>query len=107
MQRRDPSHREEEVDSEDSNNPEAETWYYKEEPVAQKSKAWENPLAHGASSSVDQENQKNTAATWDHYLHISPDTSHYMEAVFFMVRTIYGKPPGDPVEDLIVNLAIW
>ena len=57
MQRSDPSHREEE-DSEDSNNPEAETWYYKEEPVAQKSKALGNSLAHGASSSVDQENQK-------------------------------------------------
>ena len=106
MQRWDPSHREEE-DSEDSNNPEAETWYYKEEPVAQNSKAWVNPIARGASSSVDQEHQKNTEATWDQHLHISPDTSHYMEAVFFMVRKICGKPPGDPVEDLIVNLAIW
>ena len=106
MQRWDPSHREEE-DSEDSNNPEAETWYYREEPVAQNSKAWVNPIAHGASSSVDQEHQKNTEATWDQHLHISPDTSHYMEDVFFMVRKIYGKPLVDPVEDLIVNLAIW
>ena len=30
-----------------------------------------------------------------------------MEAVLSMVRKIYGKPPGDPVEDLDVNLATW
>ena len=34
-QRRDPSHQEEE-DSEDSENPAAETWHHKEELVAQK-----------------------------------------------------------------------
>ena len=109
-QRRDPSHQEEEEeeeDSEDSDNPAAGTWYYKEEPVAQNDKAWEKPFAHEASSSVDQESQKNTEATWDHYLHISPETSHFLGAVFFMVRKIYGKPLGDPMEDLNVNLAIW
>ena len=63
--------------------------------------------SHGASSSVDQESQKNTEATWDHYLHISRDTSHYMEAVFSTVRKIYGKPPGDLMEDLNVIPAIW
>ena len=56
-QRGDLSHREEE-DSEDSDNPEAEAWYCKEQPVAQNSKAWEQPLAHGVDSSVDQESQK-------------------------------------------------
>ena len=30
-----------------------------------------------------------------------------MEAVFSMVWKIYGKQPGDPTEDLNVNLAIW
>ena len=40
-------------------------------------------------------------------LHISPGTSHYLEAVFSMVRKIYGKPPGDPTEDLNVFVAIW
>ena len=59
--------------------------------MAHNNKAWEKPLAHGASSSVDQGSQKNTEATWDHYLHISPDTSHCMEAVFSMVRKIYGR----------------
>ena len=84
-QRRNPSHQEEE-DSEDSDNLEAEMWCCKEELVAQNSKAWRKPFAHGASSSVDQESQKDTEATWDHYLQISPNTSHFMEAVFSMVR---------------------
>ena len=66
-----------------------------------------NTFAHGASSSIDQESQQNMEATWDHHLQLSPDTSHYMEAVFSMVRKIYGKPPGDPMEDLTVNLATW
>ena len=52
-QRRVPSHQEE--DSEDSDNPEAGTWYYKEEPDAQNNEAWGQPLAHGASSSVEKE----------------------------------------------------
>ena len=30
-----------------------------------------------------------------------------MGSVFSMVRKIYGKQPGDPMEDLNVNLAIW
>ena len=49
-QRGDPSHQEEEI-SEDSENPAAGTWHYKEERLAQNKKAWENH-AHGASSSV-------------------------------------------------------
>ena len=65
------------------------------------------PLAHGASPSVDRESHKDTGATWDHYLHISPNTSHKMEAVFSMVWKICGKQPGDPMEDLNVNFAIW
>ena len=101
-QRRDPSHQEEE-NSEDSDNPAAGTWYYKGEPAAQNNKACWNPLAHGASSSVEKERQKTTEAKWDHYLQISPDTSHCMEAVFSMVRKIYGKQRGDPMEDLSVN----
>ena len=110
-QRGNPSHQEEE-DSEDSDNPEAQIWYYKgkqvtEEPVALNSKAWEHTLAHGASSSDDRESQKDTEATWKHYLQISPHTSHCMEAVFSMVREIYGRQPGDPMKDLDVNLAIW
>ena len=105
-QRGNPSHRDEE-DSEDSDDPEAETWYYKGELVAQNCKFWVQPFAHGASSSVNKESHKGTEATWDHYLHISPHTSHFMEAVFSMVRKIKGKQLGDLVEDLNVNLAVW
>ena len=59
-QRRDPSHQEEE-DSEDSDNLEAEIWCCKGKqvtvkPIAQNSNAREQPLAHGASSSVDKSN---------------------------------------------------
>ena len=43
-QRGNPSHQEEEEDSEDSDNLAAETWHYKGESVAQNSKAWEQPL---------------------------------------------------------------
>ena len=89
-QRGDPSHQEEE-NSGDSDNFAAGIWYYEGELVAQNNKAWENPLAHGASSSVDQESQKKTEATWDHCLHVSPDTSHCMEAVFSIVRKIFGS----------------
>ena len=70
-QRGNPSHQEEE-DSEDSDNPEAETWYYKWETLLpQNSIVWRQLLAHGASSSVDKEE-----ATWDHYLQVSPNTTY-------------------------------
>ena len=65
-------------------------WYYKGEPVAQNSKAWVQHLVHGASS-----------------FQISPNTSHYMEAVFSIVRKINGRQPGDPMKDLSVHWAIW
>ena len=65
------------------------------------------PLAHGASSSVDKESQKDTEAMWNHYFQISPNTSHYMEAVFSMVRKIYGRQFDDPMKLLDVNLATW
>ena len=79
----------------------------KENLLPKNNKAWEKHLAHEASSSVDQESQKNTEATWDHYLHISPNTSDYMEAVYDTVRKINGIPLDDPMEDLDVNVAIW
>ena len=85
-QRGKSSHQEEEEDSGDSDNPEAETWYYKGELVAKNSEAWVQPFAHGASSSVDKESQKDTEATWNHYFQISPNTSH-----FFGSRLLHGK----------------
>ena len=96
-QRRNTSHQEEEEDSEESDNLEDEVWIKKGEPVVRNHKTQEKPLAHGVSSSVDKESQKNTEATLDHHIHISPDTSPYMEAVFSMVRKINGKQPDDPM----------
>ena len=80
-QRRDLS--QEEENSEDSDNLEGGTWYFKEESVALE-KTWEKTFEHGASSSVHLESHKNTEATWDHYFHTTPDTS-YKEAVFSML----------------------
>ena len=51
--------------------------------------------------------KKATEATCDHYLHISPNTSHSMEAVFSMVRKIYGRQFGDLLKDSNVILTIW
>ena len=73
-QRGDPSHQEE--NSEDSDNFAVGIWSYKGQLVVQNDKACGKPLAHGTSSSVDQEGHKNSEATRDHHLHISPDTSH-------------------------------
>ena len=78
----------------------------KEIPLSTITKLGRNSLAHGASFSVDRESQKNTEATWDHHLHISPDTSPFMETVFSMVSKIHGKQSDDVMEDLKVNLTI-
>ena len=103
--REDPSHQEEKNSEETILRLELGTT--KENLLPKTIKLGEKPLAHGASSSVDQESQNNTEAAWDHYLHISLDTSHYMEAVVSMFTKIYGRKPGDPMKDLDVNLAIW
>ena len=39
--------------------------------------------------------------------HISRDISHFLEAVFSMVRKIHGKQLGDRMKDFDVNLGIW
>ena len=105
-QREDPSHQEEE-NSEDSDNPAAGTWYYEEEHVAQNNEAWEKPFAHGASSSVDRERQKNAEATWHNCLQLSIPTNQFTNAVFSMVWEIYGKYHDESMGDLNVHLAIW
>ena len=38
---------------------------------------------------------------------MSPDTVHHTEAVFSIVREIYGREHDDPMDDLDVNMAIW
>ena len=103
----DPSHQDEE-DSEDSDNPAAGTWYYRGELVAQNNKACVKHLAHGASSSVDQESQKNTGAMWDHNLPKSAGhiALHGSRLLHWSGRAVENNQ-GDPMEDLNVNLALW
>ena len=54
-----------------------------------------------------RKSQNNTEATLEHFYAISPQTISSTEAVFDMVRKIYGRPSDDPMEDLDVNMAIW
>ena len=59
-----------------------------------------------------QEEQQNPSfqhaeATLEHFYAISPQTISDTEAVYDMVRKIYGRPSDDPMEDLDVNVAIW
>ena len=44
---------------------------------------------------------------WSHNLHTSPATVHHTEAVFSIVRGIFGREHDDPMNDLDVNMAIW
>ena len=53
----------------------------------------------GGPKAVKEEN-------WSHNLYISPATVHHMEAVFSIVRNIYGREHDDPMDGLDVNLAI-
>ena len=95
----------EEEDSEDSDNPEAKIWFYKGEqvtgdPLPKAIKLGGNPLH--TEPVLQLISQKDTEATWRHYLQVSPH-----KAVFSMIKEIYGRKLGDLVKDLDVDLAIW
>ena len=62
---------------------------------------------HASSTSACQKGPKAGRKTWPHHLQISPDTAHHTEAVFSIVREIYGQESDDPMNDLDVNTAIW
>ena len=88
---------------------ESETWSYQEEavfgrPIARKKKASVKPKA---SKKSDQSlSPKATRKEWSHNLHVSPATIHHTEAVFSIVREIFGRE-HDPMDDLDVNMAFW
>ena len=71
----DPSHQEEE-DSEDSDNPEAETLYDKKM-LPKLVRLGCNPLHTGSVLQLTMKVKRITEATWDHYLQISPNASLY------------------------------
>ena len=61
-----------------------------------------------ASSKSDcQGGPKAEKIQWPHNPHVSPATLHHTEAVFSIVREIYGREHDDPVDDLDVNMTIW
>ena len=63
---------------------------------------------HNASSESDCGGSPKAEKTeWSHSLHVSPATIHHLEAVFAIVRGIYGREHDDPMDDLDVNVAIW
>ena len=101
------THEKEQI-SEESDDSESEPWYYK--PVAQTDEACGKPFAGETAESICsafQKSQNTKEATLEHFFAISPQTISYKEAVYDMVRKIYGRPPGDPMEDLDVNVGIW
>ena len=63
-----------------------------------------NPV-HPANQTA-REVQKLKRKKRSHNLHVSPATVHHTEAVFSIVRKIYGREHDDPLDDLDVNMAI-
>ena len=116
-QRRNPSHQEEE-DSEDSDNPEAEIWYYRGKEVAEEpvnSKAWEQPLAHGAE---DLHPQVNAWCSYFGSTRESYELCAYCGTRFFHRTFLFGaklaimsgpwtSPLLDAAPCLAVHLACW
>ena len=75
-----------------------------EKPVACKT-ASEKPYA--SSKSDCQGGPKAEKRERSHNLHESPATIHHTEAVFSIVREIYGRKHDDLLNDLDVNMEIW
>ena len=101
------THEEEHI-SEETDNSESEPWYYK--PVAQADEACRKLVAGEIAESISsalQKSQNNKEATMEHFFDISPQTISCTEAVYDMVRNIYGRPSDDSLEHLDVNVAIW
>ena len=53
-----------------------------------------------------REDQEAEKIEWSHNLQVSPATIHHTEAVFSIVRRIYGREHDDPMNDSDVNMAI-
>ena len=82
----------------------SETWSFQEvtgRPAARKTTTGK------PSASSDPACQESPKAEWPHHLSMSPATIHHTEAVFSIVRGIYGREHDDPMDDLDVHVAIW
>ena len=88
---------------------ESETWSFQEGAVLGRPIAREKAVGEpNASSKSDHRGSpKAERKEWSHNLHVSPATFHHTEAVFSIVREIYGREHDVLVDDLGVNMAIW
>ena len=59
------------------------------------------------ANQTTQEVKKLKEKEWSHNLHVCPATIHHTEAVFSIVRVIFGRGHDDTMDDLDVNAAIW
>ena len=94
-------------ESGDVDRPESETG--SEEVVTGKPVAFQTPAEKpdAPSESACQARPKAEKIEWSHNLHVSPVTIHQTEAVFSIVRRMYGREHDDLMDDLDENVAIW
>ena len=71
-------------------------------PVAYKTAAG---TPYEPSESACQGRPKAEKIEWSHNLQVSPATIHHTEAVFSIVRRIYGREHDDPMNNSDVNMA--
>ena len=82
---------------------------HEEEEVTGRPVAWKTAKGKPNASSKSHQpgSPKAERIEWSHNLHMSPATVHHIEAVFSIVRNIYGREHDDLMDDLDVNMATW
>ena len=77
--------------------------------MTEKLVAWKTAVEKPSapSKSACQGKPKGEEIEWSHNLQVSPATIHHTEAVFSIVRGIYGREHDGPVNDLDVNMGSW
>ena len=93
--------------SEETDDSESERWCYK--PIAQTNEARGKPLAGETAESISsafRKSQQDSEATWNNCLQLSIPSNQFTNAVFSMVREIYGKYHDESMGDLNLHLAI-
>ena len=101
------THEKEQI-SEETDDSESEPWYHKL--ITRTDEACGTPFAGQTAESISsafQKGQNKKEATLEHFFAISPQTISHTDAVYDMVRKIYGRESDDPMKDLDVNVAIW
>ena len=88
---------------------ESETWSLQEEPVLGRPISCKKGTGESNASRKSDHpgSPKAEGKQWSHNPHVSPATVHHTEAVFSIVKEIYGREHDDPMDDLDVNMAVW